>query len=165
MMLRNAGGKFVKGGIYNHQHQQRRINDDIATTTRRRRRTSWLKVPQSLATATLLSLRASASTTALTKCVVPMATLRIWAGSMPDLLRTLSTTLLMPLVTSGVVGVLLEARTPREGVSLAVISRMAASVLVPPTSTPMRYILTSAEAKGQQQQQQQNERQAAAATS
>lgn len=46
----------------------------------------------------------------------------------------------MPVVTSGVVGVLLDAQMPRDGVSVAVMSMMAASVLVPPTSTPMRYV-------------------------
>ena len=44
----------------------------------------------------------------------------------------------MPLVMSGVVGLLLEIRTPREGESDKWMSRMAQSVLVPPTSTPIR---------------------------
>lgn len=47
----------------------------------------------------------------------------------------------MPLVMSTVVGVLVETRTPREGEESWVRSRIAQSVLVPPTSTPMRYIV------------------------
>lgn len=42
-------------------------------------------------------------------------------------------------MTSVVVGVLLDAQTPRDSKSVAAISMIAASVLVPPTSTPMRY--------------------------
>jgi hypothetical protein len=49
----------------------------------------------------------------------------------------------MPLVTSGVVGVLQEASSPREGVDKARESSKAASVLVPPTSIPTRYIIQS----------------------
>ena len=47
----------------------------------------------------------------------------------------------IPLVMSRVVEALWEARTPRPGVDVAAarMSRMAASVLVPPTSTPIRY--------------------------
>ena len=49
----------------------------------------------------------------------------------------------MPEVTSGVVGVLQEASSPRDGLDRALESSKAASVLVPPTSMPMRYILNS----------------------
>lgn len=47
----------------------------------------------------------------------------------------------IPVVMSGVVGVLKLERTPRDGVLREVRERMALSVLVPPTSTPILYIL------------------------
>lgn len=49
----------------------------------------------------------------------------------------------MPDVMSGVVGVFVERRTPRdvEVRSCCVRERRAQSVFVPPTSTPMRYMV------------------------
>lgn len=44
-----------------------------------------------------------------------------------------------PLVMSGVVVAFHDARTPRPGSSRALRSKIAASVLVPPTSTPILY--------------------------
>lgn len=49
----------------------------------------------------------------------------------------------MPDVMSGVVGVFVEQQTPRDGDvrSCCVRERRAQSVFVPPTSTPMRYMI------------------------
>jgi hypothetical protein len=45
----------------------------------------------------------------------------------------------IPELTSDVVGVLQDAQTPRDGVSVAVTSMIEQSVLVPPTSMPILY--------------------------
>jgi hypothetical protein len=115
MISFKAGGKSEKGG------------------------TCFVKGPQSRTIATVLNRRASASTTAFTKWVVPMATLRTSLRLTADLDKTFSITAWIPDVTSTVVGVLLDAHTPRDSESVAAMSMIAASVFVPPTSTPMRY--------------------------
>ncbi|EKG15516.1 hypothetical protein MPH_07256 [Macrophomina phaseolina MS6] len=65
------------------------------------------------------------------KCVVPMATQAIASSGIDVVERMVPTAVEMPDVTSGVVGVLKCARTPRVGVSCWVGSRATASVLVP----------------------------------
>jgi hypothetical protein len=97
--------------------------------------------PHNLTTATLLNRLASTSTTALTKWVVPIATFKILLRSTLDSSRTFSMAVLMPSVTLGVVGVLQVDRTPHDLSLRERMSRIALSVLVPPTSTPVRYIV------------------------
>jgi hypothetical protein len=74
------------------------------------------------------------STMALVKWVVPIMTEAIALVSVPDCLRTLLIAVVMPLVTSSVVGVFSFARTRRSSISTA-------SVFVPPTSTPIRKLM------------------------
>src|SRR5690606_19248198 len=77
------------------------------------------------------------SMTALVKWVVPIITPEIMAGSTPPESRTVETAVTMPPVTSAVVGVLQVACT-------VVPCMRTASVLVPPTSIPMRIIVVGA---------------------
>ena len=74
------------------------------------------------------------STTALVKCVVPIITPATSAVVVPDVVKTCRSAVVMPLVTSSVVGVLILATT-------AVPSINTASVFVPPTSIPMRNVM------------------------
>ena len=74
------------------------------------------------------------STIAFVKCVVPIITDAISPVARPDWLRTLEIAVVMPLVTSSVVGVFSFAMTLRPSIKTA-------SVLVPPTSTPTRKLI------------------------
>lgn len=71
------------------------------------------------------------STTALVKCVVPIITASMSATEAPVRLSKSRRTAVMPPLTSAVVGDLQSLRT-------AMPSMRTASVLVPPTSMPMR---------------------------
>ncbi len=71
------------------------------------------------------------STIALVKCVVPIITVAMESGETPASAKTAWRAAVIPEVTSGVVGVLCQART-------FVPSIKTASVLVPPTSIPIR---------------------------
>lgn len=72
--------------------------------------------------------------------MVPIVTERMEDLGTWDLASTEETAVMMPLVMSTVVGVLDEASKLRLGEESCVRSGMAQSVLVPPASTPMRYI-------------------------
>ena len=66
------------------------------------------------------------------KCVVPIVTDAMQSDGSADFVSTDLTAFSIPAVTSGVVGVLWWARTPREGSSCCFDGSMAtASVLVP----------------------------------
>lgn len=138
MMFFKLVGKSEKGGIWIQAKSQFGFPHHIRLQ-KHQQQTCRVKGPQSRMTATLLSFRASVSTTAFTKCVVPMATLRISLRSTLDWDKTSSIAVRIPDVTSILVRVFLDAQTPRDTDSMAVMSIMAASVLVPPTSTPIRY--------------------------
>ena len=82
------------------------------------------------------------STNALVKCVVPIITFSISAGATPDDARTSLIASTMPSLTFSVVGDLWAANT-------AVPPMTTASVLVPPTSTPILMIRISSESPSQ----------------
>ena len=76
------------------------------------------------------------STTALVKCVVPIITAAISSVAVPELSSTWRNAVVMPRVTSSVVGVLILAMT-------SVPAMSTASVFVPPTSIPIRGLIGS----------------------
>src|SRR5271166_501641 len=71
--------------------------------------------------------------TAFVKCVVPMTTSPTCCGAIAALSNTFCKACIKPLVTSEEVGTFTTAR-------IVGPSMITASVLVPPTSTPIRYI-------------------------
>ena len=70
-------------------------------------------------------------TTALVKCVVPIITTSTVSAAMPEVASTSESAAATPLITSGVVAAFTPATTTSPSISTA-------SVLVPPTSMPMR---------------------------
>ena len=74
-------------------------------------------------------------TTALVKCVVPIITARTWAGSKARICCSASSASMIPLVTSLEVDFFTPANTCDPSIKTA-------SVFVPPTSMPIRRLLT-----------------------
>ena len=70
------------------------------------------------------------------KCVVPIITPATASVAVPELSRTCHRAVVIPPVTSSVVGVLILATTVKS-------SMRTASVFVPPTSIPIRSVIES----------------------